>query len=101
MRLIELSLGVPSQQALTHFLKHQVAAAFPSFTVLYGSGYWQGNREDCALIRVYSAAAGDELKAYHLAAVYCQITKEDCVLVSVSGVESANLINAAGEVTSL
>ena len=103
MQLIELSLGVPSHQALLHFLRYDVTPVFPSFTVIEGSGYWQGKREDCALVRLYCANKrnADYRNACKLAAVYCQRTKEDCVLVTCAAVKSAELINAIGEVVSL
>lgn len=103
MQLIELSLGVPSHQNFLHFLRNSVTPVFPGFTVLVGSGYWQGKREDCAVVRIFAANKrdADYIAACKLAVVYCKSAKEDYVLVTVTAVKTAELIGANGEVTSL
>lgn len=101
LKNIEIAVGyIGHEQELTHWLNTHVAESIQSFAVHYGIGYWKGIRENSATISWIVPANGVENShtlAVALAAKYCEMTCEQCALVSVSPVISAYLVNSQTE----
>ena len=105
-RQYDLYLGLTFQGSpvpekfFADFLREVVALEFESFTVIRSEGYWQGQGEPSAILRIIAdESLGNNDRVNCIARTYCSMFYQECVLVTSTSPLTSNLVTAAKDGT--
>jgi hypothetical protein len=71
-----------SDRQFDEFVDENIIPNFDSFTIVYGRGYWKGDREDVTVVTIVSENLDDAFLIHEIASNYKRDFNQEAVLVN-------------------